>query len=64
MSYYVTPRVETCYSCHRGSARPRLTEVRTQNKIIVEAKWVCPMCNSPFKHGVVEERPIVNDTKK
>jgi PHP family Zn ribbon phosphoesterase len=63
MSYFVTPKVETCYSCHRGTARPRLQETRTATEIIVEAKWVCPNCGSPFKHGVVEKRPITNAKK-
>jgi len=64
MSYFVTPKVETCYSCHRGTARPRLSNVKSGTNMIVEAKWVCPNCGSAFKHGVVSSTPIPNAEKK
>jgi len=65
MSNFVTPRVEVCYSCHRGSARPRVSEYRTATEVVVEALWVCPNCQNSFKRGVVSRTPVVtNGTKK
>ena len=63
MPYFLTPKIETCYSCHKGTARPRIQEIRTNTKIIVEAKWVCPNCGNIFKHGVIEEKALPNATK-
>lgn len=59
----VTPKIETCYVCHRGTARPRINEKRTSTEIVVEASWVCPNCGNLFKRGEIERRPIINATK-
>lgn len=59
----VVPKPETCYSCHKGTARPRENIVRTHTEIIVEAIWVCPNCGSQFKRGTVSITPINRNAK-
>ena len=54
----VQPKVENCHLCRQGTARPRVIETRYGNKIITEAKWVCPICGRLFKTGVVSERVL------
>lgn len=63
MSYFVQPKIETCYSCHKGQARPRIVTSRTNNEIITEAKWVCPNCGNQFKHGIISKQPINTSEK-
>lgn len=63
MEYFVQPKIETCYVCNRGTARPRLQENRTNTEIVTEAVWVCPNCNNQFKRGVVNRKPICSNAK-
>lgn len=57
----VTPKVQNCPFCQRGSAKPQIFEKRTNTEIVVEATWVCPTCGNKFKHGVISRTPIKHE---